>query len=131
VAGMDKTTTLAWVIPVSFLYVFLAGYTAVVVSNLIQTIILTIGTLAVALLTLSHFGGPAALAEQLVSAYGDTGSQMMQLVPPAQHDVFPLAAAIAWMLGQTIGYGGDAAPMGGAVEGQRILSTRTPREAVT
>ena len=52
-------------------------------------------------------------------------------MPPVQHDVFPLAAAIAWMLGQTIGYGGDAAPMGGAVEGQRILSTRTPREAVT
>ena len=116
VAGMDKTTTLAWVIPVSFLYVFLAGYKGVVVSNLIQMIILTIGTLAVALLTLAHFGGPAALAEQLVTAYGDAGSQMMQLVPPAQHDVFPLAAAIAWMLGQTIGYGGDAAPMGGAVE---------------
>ena len=34
------------------------------------------------------------------------------------------------MLGQTIGYGGDAAPMGGAVEGQRILSSRTPRQAV-
>lgn len=131
VAGMDKTTTLAWVIPVSFLYVFLAGYKGVVVSNLIQMIIFTIGTFAVAILTLSHFGGPSALAEQLVSTYGDAGKQMLQLTPPAQHDVFPLAAAIAWMLGQTVGYGGDAAPMGGAVEGQRILSTRTPREAVT
>lgn len=131
VAGMDKTTTLAWVIPVSFLYVFLAGYKGVVVSNLIQMIIFSIGTIAVAILTLSHFGGPSALAEQLVSTYGDAGTQMLQLTPPVQHDVFPLAAAIAWMLGQTIGYGGDAAPMGGAVEGQRILSTRTPREAVT
>ena len=131
VAGMDKTTTLAWVIPVSFLYVFLAGYKGVVVSNLIQMVIFTIGTVAVALLTLSRFGGPSALAEQFVSTYGDAGAQMLQLTPPTQHDVFPLAAAIAWMLGQTVGYGGDAAPMGGAVEGQRILSTRTPREAVT
>src|SRR5690606_20241057 len=30
-----------------------------------------------------------------------------------------------------IGYGGDAAPMGGAMEGQRILSTRSPKEALT
>jgi solute:Na+ symporter, SSS family len=131
VAGMDKTATLAWVIPVSFLYVFLAGYKGVVVSNLIQMIIFTIGTVTVALLTLSRFGGPSALAEQFVAAYGDAGLQMLQLAPPVEHDVFPLAAAIAWMLGQTVGYGGDAAPMGGAVEGQRILSTRTPREAVT
>ena len=131
VAGMSKTATLAWVIPVSFLYVFLAGYKGVVVSNLIQMVIFLVGTVTVALLTLSHFGGPSALAEQLVSTYGDAGAQMLQLTPPSDHEVFPLAAAIAWMLGQTIGYGGDAAPMGGAVEGQRILSTRTPREAVT
>ncbi len=45
--------------------------------------------------------------------------------------IFPLAAALAWLFGQSIGYGGDAAPMGGAMEGQRILSSRTPREAVT
>lgn len=130
VAGMSKTATLGWVVPVSFLYVFLAGYKGVVVSNLIQMVIFSIGTLAVALLTLSHFGGPSALAEQLVSAYGAAGTQALQLVPPVEHDIFPLAAAIAWMLGQTVGYGGDAAPMGGAVEGQRILSTRTAREAV-
>jgi Na+/proline symporter len=131
VAGMSKTATLLWVIPVSFLYVFLAGYKGVVVSNLIQMVIFTIGTLAVALLTLAHFEGPSALAQQLMAEYGEAGAEMVQLVPPVDHDVFPLAAALAWMLGQTIGYGGDAAPMGGAVEGQRILSTRTPREAVT
>jgi solute:Na+ symporter, SSS family len=127
VAGLDKTSTLAWVIPVSFLYVFLAGYKGVVVSNLVQMVIFTIGTSALAVLTLVRFGGPSALAEQLAAAGDD---HVLRLTPPVDHDVFPLAAAIAWMLGQTIGYGGDAAPMGGAVEGQRILSTRTPREAV-
>src|SRR5205085_1365042 len=43
--------------------------------------------------------------------------------------VFPMVALLAWLFGTSVGYGGDAAPMGGAVEGQRILSTRSPREA--
>jgi solute:Na+ symporter, SSS family len=43
--------------------------------------------------------------------------------------VFPAIACIAWLIGTSLGYGGDAAPMGGAVEGQRILSSRTPKEA--
>jgi Na+/proline symporter len=131
VAGMSKTTTLLWVVPVSFLYVFFAGYKGVVVSNLIQMVIFTLGTLTLAVLTLLYFGGPAAMSEQLTAKLGAAGTEMTQVLPPINHDVFPLAAALAWLIGQTIGYGGDAAPMGGAVEGQRILSTRSPREAVT
>jgi SSS family solute:Na+ symporter len=131
VAGMGKTVTLLWVVPVSFLYVFLSGYKGVVVSNLIQMVIFTIGTLAVAILTLVHFGGPTELNHLLVAKFGAAGQQMTQIVPPVKHDVFPLAAALAWLIGQSIGYGGDAAPMGGAVEGQRILSSRSARDAVT
>lgn len=131
VAGMSKTATLLWVVPVSFLYVFMSGYKGVVVSNLVQMIIFLLGSLSVAVLTLSHFGGPSALSAQLAADLGSAGVEMTRVTPPLDHEVFPLAAAIAWMIGQTIGYGGDAAPMGGAVEGQRILSTRTPREAVT
>jgi solute:Na+ symporter, SSS family len=131
VAGMGKTETLLWVVPVSFLYVFLSGYKGVVVSNLIQMAIFTLGTGAVAVLTVAHFGGPSALAGRLLAEYGPAGAEMIRVVPPLRHDVFPLAAALAWLVGQTIGYGGDAAPVGGAVEGQRILSTRSPREAVT
>jgi Na+/proline symporter len=55
---------------------------------------------------------------------------MLSSFPPVGHAIFPLSAALAWLLGQTIGYGGDAAPMGGAMEGQRILSSRSPRDAV-
>ena len=131
VAGMSKTTTLLWVVPVSFLYVFMSGYKGVVVSNLVQMVIFLLGSGAVAVLTLVHFGGPSALGSQLAAELGTAGVEMTRVTPPLKHDVFPLAAAIAWLIGQTIGYGGDAAPMGGAVEGQRILSTRTPREAVT
>jgi Na+/proline symporter len=128
--GLTKTQTMLLVVPISFIYVFLSGYKGVVVSNLIQMIIFFLGATCLAMLTLSHFGGPAALALALVTQLGDTGKGMLSIFPPTDHPVFPLVAALAWLLGQTIGYGGDAAPMGGAMEGQRILSSRSPRHAV-
>ncbi|MDZ4817984.1 MAG: hypothetical protein SGJ20_03325, partial [Planctomycetota bacterium] len=131
VAGMSKWETLCWVLPVSFIYVFMAGYQGVVVSNLVQMVVFTIGTGAVALLTLARFGGPTQLTAELTASLGTAGEQMTSLIPPLEHPDFTLAIAGALLIGQSIGYGGDASPVGGAVEGQRILSTRTPREAVT
>ncbi|MEO7300814.1 MAG: hypothetical protein ABI042_19790 [Verrucomicrobiota bacterium] len=125
--GLSKMQTLALVVPVSFLYVFLSGYRGVVISNFIQMAIFFVGTALLAGLTLAHFGGPAELAAQL----NTVNPEMLRTLPPMEHGVFPMAAALAWLLGQSIGYGGDAAPMGGAMEGQRILSTRTPAEALT
>jgi Na+/proline symporter len=125
--GLSKIETLALVVPVSFLYVFFSGYQGVVISNLIQMAIFLAGTTVLAAVTLMHFGGPAELAAKL----GAVSPELLQNFPPNHHDVFPMAAAFAWLLGQSIGYGGDAAPMGGAMEGQRILSTRTPAEALT
>ncbi len=129
--GLNKAQTLWLLVPVSFAYIFLSGYKGVVVSNLVQMIIFFIGTLSVALFTLDHFGGPAAMAAALADKLGPTGTQMLSSFPPVEHGVFPMAGALAWLVGQSIGYGGDVAPMGGAMEGQRILSTRTPRQAVT
>lgn len=129
--GLTKAETLYLVVPVSFLFVFFSGYKGVVISNLIQMSIFFIGTITLAGLTLAHFGGPVAMTAAISHVFGATHPEMLQMTPPAKHDVFPLAAAMAWMFGQSIGYGGDAAPMGGAMEGQRILSTRTPAEALT
>jgi Na+/proline symporter len=50
-------------------------------------------------------------------------------VPPLEHVELGLIAIIAWTVGTSIGYGGDAAPMAGAMEGQRILSCKNTREA--
>ena len=129
--GLSKAETMYLVVPVSFLFVFFSGYKGVVISNLIQMLIFFIGTLTLACITLYHFGGPAAMTESLKTFFGNDHPEILQMTPPQNHDVFPLAAAMAWLLGQSIGYGGDAAPMGGAMEGQRILSTRTPSEALT
>jgi solute:Na+ symporter, SSS family len=129
--GLSKAQTLWLIVPISFAYVFLSGYKGVVVSNLVQMIIFFAGTLGLAWFTLEHFGGPPALATALTHEPRMAGAEVLQTFPPVQHEVFPLAGALAWLIGQSIGYGGDVAPMGGAMEGQRILSTRTPRQAVT
>ena len=129
--GLTKVQTLYLVVPVSFLFVFFSGYKGVVISNLIQMSIFFIGAVTLAALTLAHFGGPAAMSAAVHHAFDNTHPEVLQMTPPVRHDVFPLAAAMAWLFGQSIGYGGDAAPMGGAMEGQRILSTRTPSEALT
>ncbi len=129
--GLTKAQTLLLVVPVSFIYVFFSGYQGVVISNLIQMFIFLAGTATLAGLTLKHFGGPTELAAALTAKFGVSNPEMLGSWPPADHAVFPLAAAMAWLFGQSIGYGGDAAPMGGAMEGQRILSTRSPSEAVT
>ena len=128
--GLTTTQTMLLVVPVSFTYIFLSGYKGVVVSNFLQMAIFLLGACCLAILTVFHFGGPTGLATALLTELGHTGAQMLRSFPPMDHPIFPLAAALAWLLGQTIGYGGDAAPMGGAMEGQRILSTRSARQAV-
>ena len=129
--GLTKPETMYLIVPISLLFVFISGYRGVVISNLIQMIIFFIGTITLAGFTLVHFGGPDAMTTTLSHAFGASHPELLQMTPPSNHGIFPLAAAMAWLFGQSIGYGGDAAPMGGAMEGQRILSTRTPAEALT
>ncbi|WP_346319589.1 hypothetical protein [Chitinophaga sp. YIM B06452] len=128
---LSKLETLYLVVPVSLLFVFSSGYKGVVISNFIQMIVFLAGTLMLAWLTLRHFGGAEAMVSAIQTRFGPSGAEILGSIPPKDHAVFPLAAALGWLLGQSIGYGGDAAPMGGAMEGQRILSTRTPAEALT
>ena len=126
VLGLNKTQTFLLVVPVTLTYLYLSGYLGIVVSNLIQVSIIVLGTLVLAIKVLCALGGPHALGMKLAAQFG---SDVLSNLPPAEHAQFPLAAGIAWLLGTSIGYGGDAAPISGAVEGQRILSTRSPREA--
>ena len=45
------------------------------------------------------------------------------------HELLGMVGIIAWTVGTAVGYGGDVAPMAGAMEGQRLLSCRDSREA--
>ncbi len=125
VLGWGKTETLALAIPLAVLYVWFSGYLGVVLSNLVQVTVLVVGAAVLAWRVLSAVGGPHQLASRLDAL----GPSTLAIFPSHESAVFPAIACIAWLIGTTIGYGGDAAPMGGAVEGQRILSSRTPKEA--
>jgi SSS family solute:Na+ symporter len=125
VLGWGKTETLALALPLSLLYVLISGYLGVVLSNIVQILVLLAGALVLAWRVLTAVGGPAQLAQKLVTLPG----QPLATFPPADDVIFPAMACIAWLIGTSVGYGGDAAPMSGAVEGQRILSSRSAKEA--
>ncbi len=125
ILGWSRTEILLLALPLAVGYVYLSGYLGVVLSNIVQIAVMVLGSAVLAAKTLIAVGGPAELARKLAAA----DPVALASFPPWDNAVFPAVACLAWLLGTSIGYGGDAAPMGGAVEGQRILSTRSPKEA--
>lgn len=126
VLGIDKTTAIVLVVPVVLAYVGLAGLSGVVATAAVQSLIMLVGSAMLCGIVLYAMGGPAGLAAQLAAV---PDAHVLQSLPPADHLVFPAAAAIAWIIGTSVGYGGDTAPLGGAMEGQMVLSSRNSREA--
>jgi len=126
VLNIDKNTTFAIVIPIVLVYVMMSGFSGVVATAAVQSLIIFIGSAMLCGIVLFEMGGPAALAVKLEAV---AGAEALQAIPPLEHDVLPFAAVVAWMIGTSIGYGGDTAPLGGAMEGQYVLSSRNAREA--
>jgi Na+/proline symporter len=124
--GWSQFTTFSVIIPVVLIYVFLSGYIGVVFSDVLQTGIVLFSYLVLCIAVLVDFGGPAGLYQGLLNTFG---GEVVRWYPPLKHEMLGLVGIIAWMIGTAIGYGGDAAPMGGAMEGQRIFSSRSPRDA--
>jgi solute:Na+ symporter, SSS family len=124
--GWSRWETFIVVVPVILIYVFLSGYMGVVVSDIIQTVIMIGSSLILMGLVWADFGGPTGLYTALVDAFG---LSVVSWHPPLSHELLGVVGVIAWTVGTTVGYGGDVAPMGGAMEGQRLLSCRDDREA--
>ena len=124
--GWDLWTTFAVVVPIILFYVLLSGYVGVVISDFFQTLVIIGASLTLMWAVQADFGGPAGLRDALVHAFGDG---VISWHPPLQHELLGALGVIAWTIGTAVGYGGDAAPMSGAMEGQRILSSRDAAEA--
>lgn len=124
--GWSLGTTLAVVIPVILFYVLASGYVGVVVSDFFQTLIIIGSSILLMIIVLADFGGPSQLYSALEQSAGPASAS---LFPPIGHEALGFVAIAAWSIGTAIGYGGDAAPMAGAMEGQRILSCRNEQEA--
>jgi Na+/proline symporter len=124
--GWSLWTTFAVVLPIILFYVLLSGYVGVVISDFFQTVVIVVASLVVLWAVLADFGGPVGLHDALVSAFGEG---VVSWHPPRHHELLGVLGVLAWTVGTAVGYGGDAAPMAGAMEGQRILSSRNGREA--
>lgn len=127
VLGLGKTQTMLIVIPIVLAYVMMSGFSGVVATASVQSLIMLVGSVMLCGIVLYEMGGPTELAIQLQQS--SMGTDALRAIPPMEHDVVPLAAALALMLGTSLGYGGDAAPLGGAMEGQYVLSSKNSREA--
>jgi Na+/proline symporter len=124
--GWEIGTTFAVVLPILFFYVLLSGYLGVVISDFFQSIVIIAASLVLIWAVQADFGGPAGLYSALVASFGD---EVVSWHPPMHHELLGVLGVVAWTVGTAVGYGGDTAPMAGAMEGQRILSCRNGREA--
>lgn len=124
--GWSKEETLLVIVPVLITYVLMSGYIGVVATDVFQSAIIVAGSLVLCAAVLLDFGGPTNLFDALTQ---NLGPSVVSNIPPIDHPELGLLALVAWVVGTSVGYGGDAAPMAGAMEGQRILSCRSGREA--
>lgn len=127
VIGWDKFQTIAIVVTFVLIYVYLAGYVGVVATDVMHSTVMILASIVLCIFVLVGFGGPAGLYDGVVST---VGAEFLRSTPPISHPELSLMTVIILFIGTGIGYGGDVAPMGGAMEGQRILSSRNGREAV-
>ena len=124
--GWEKWQTFTVIIPIVLTYVLLSGYMGVVISDLIQGIIMIVASLVLMVMVLADFGGPSGLYSALVEQFG-TG--VVSWHPPKSHELLGVIGVITWTIGTAIGYGGDITPMNSVMEGQRLLSCRSVRQA--
>ncbi len=131
--GWDIITTFSIIIPIILFYVLLSGYNGVVISDFFQTAIMIVSSASLMFLVLKEFGntegiiaGTVNLKKSLVAQFGDG---VISWHPPQSHELLGMVSIMAWMIGSSVGYGGDVAPMSGAMEGQRILSCKNTKEA--
>lgn len=124
--GWNRWETFAVVLPVILFYVVLSGYMGVVMSDLVQSAVLIGSSLVLMFFVLDDFGGPVGLYQELTTTFG---SQVVDWKPPTSHEFLGVVGVIAWTFGTALGYGGDVAPMSGAMEGQRLLSCKNSQEA--
>ena len=124
--GWEEWQTYGLVVPVVLIYVLLSGYIGVVVTDLVQAVIMIAASVVLMASVLIDFGGPSGLLASLTEQFGPA---VVSWHPPRQHEFLGLIGILAWTTGTAIGYGGDVAPMAGAMEGQRLFSCRNVREA--
>jgi len=122
----SKLATLAWVLPILVSYVWVSGFAGVVVTDVLQTLVILLASCTLLWRVLAEAGGPAALAESLREVHPIDHAEIMSITPVPGHEILSPLAVLLWFIVPTAGRGGNV-----DLDGQRILSCRSAREAVT
>lgn len=120
----SKFTTLSLVLPILVAYVWISGFAGVVFTDVLQSGVIVLASVLLLATVLVDHGGPVGLAEELIAAHPAEHEQIMSVFPVPGHAVLGPLVVLAWFIVPTIGRGGSV-----DLDGQRLFSARTPREA--
>ena len=120
----SKAVTLLYILPLLLAYIWVSGFAGVLVTDAMQSLVILVANIMLALLVLAAFHGPSGLAEAVRAAHPEQFGEILSSVPVPGHRVFGPLAVLCWLIVPTIGIGG-----GVLIEGQRIFSCKNSREA--
>ncbi|MFQ5646486.1 MAG: hypothetical protein ACE5GM_06130 [bacterium] len=124
--GFTKLQALLIIVPVTLLLIIVSGYRGIVVTSAFHSVIIIAGLLVLAVAVLWDFNGPLGLQEALIDSWG---KGVLRSLPPGKDELLSVYLVVIWFFSGFLGYGGDAAPLESPYEGQRILSSKSPKEA--
>jgi SSS family solute:Na+ symporter len=125
VLGVEsKWATLACVVPLVAGYVWVSGFAGVLITDVFQSAVIVLASAALLIAVLVNLGGPGELADAIRTAHPAEHAEILGPLPAPGHPILGPMLALAWLIVPTIGRGGNV-----DLDGQRIFSCRTPREA--
>ena len=120
----SKLVTLAIVLPVLVIYVWITGFSGVLVTDVFQTFVILIAYIMVIVMVLINFGGPTGLREAVIEAHPTESSEILSAFPVPGHEVLGPLVVLIWFMVVTIGQGGAV-----GMEGQRVFSCKNHKES--
>jgi solute:Na+ symporter, SSS family len=120
----SKLVTLAIVLPVLVIYVWLTGFSGVLVTDVVQVAVILVAYILVIVMVLINFGGPTGLREAVIDVLPKESPEILSAFPVPGHEVLGPMVVLAWFAVITIGQGGNV-----GMEGQRIFSCKDHKEA--
>lgn len=121
----SRAVTLAIVLPLLLIYVWISGYAGVLVTDFLQSVLIVVANMVLGVLVLVHYGGPLGLTEAISAALPEKSAEVLSATPVSGHSILSPLIVFLWFIIPTLGYGGNM-----ATEGQRLLSCRNEREAM-
>ncbi|HBG27144.1 MAG: hypothetical protein A2Y10_18590 [Planctomycetes bacterium GWF2_41_51] len=121
----DKTITLLIIIPMLLLYIWIAGFSGVLITDFLQAMVIIFASVILCVTVLVRFGGPQGLADSIIAAMPEKSGEILSIMPVMGHRALSPLIILGWFFLATIGKGGTV-----EFEGQRVLSCSSSKEAV-